>query len=159
LRPKSIDLEPHGSNQSYFRDRNTNLVWHAARTRVLYADTDCSGAVYHSNHLKYFELGRADLMRGAGHPYRQVEAEGYVYPIIRCGVNYYQTLNYDDPLVILTRPGRMERVRVSFDYVILKEGQNAPSADGFTTHCALNARKTPVAVDERTRRIWSEFPR
>ena len=127
MRPKPIKLLPLNdlavSGQTVFwRDENTGLVWHKTESRVLYADTDCSGAVYHSNHLRYFELGRASLMRDVDHPYIDVERAGYVYPVIRTGLNYYQTLTYDDAMWILTRPGQVERVRIRFDYAILKTG-------------------------------------
>ena len=163
MRPKPINLhplnDPTPSQQPIFwRDEKTGLVWHKSECRVLYADTDCSGAVYHSNHLRYFELGRATLMRDVNHPYIDVERAGYVYPVIRTGLNYYQTLTYDDAMWILTRPGLVERVRIRFDYAILKNGSPAVVADGFTVHCALNSRRVPVAVDPVTLETWKNFP-
>ena len=53
--------------------------------RTLYADTDRSTVVYHANYLRYFEFGRASLMRDAAYPYREIEESGYVYPIIDLG--------------------------------------------------------------------------
>ena len=31
--------------------------------RVIYADTDAIGIVYHTNYLKWFEIGRTEFMR------------------------------------------------------------------------------------------------
>jgi acyl-CoA thioester hydrolase len=56
-----------------------------AAPRTLYADTDRSQVVYHANYLRYFEFGRASLMRDAAYPYREIEESGYVYPIISTG--------------------------------------------------------------------------
>ena len=33
---------------------------------VIYADTDQMGVVYHSNYLRYFEIGRTELLRELG---------------------------------------------------------------------------------------------
>ncbi len=159
VRPKPVELVETGSDPNFVKDLGTGLTWHRTSGRVLYADTDCSGAVYHSNHLRYFEMGRAALMRDARHPYREVEEAGYVYPVIKTGVNYYQFLTYDDLIWILTRPAHLERVRVRFDYVILKDGNPRIIADGFTQHCALNSKRIPVALDPATKEIWRNFPK
>ena len=34
-----------------------------AQTRVLMADTDAMGMVYHATYLRWFEVGRAELIR------------------------------------------------------------------------------------------------
>jgi hypothetical protein len=40
----------------------------AGRLRVLYADTDAGGVVYHGSYLRFFEAGRTEAMRSAGVP-------------------------------------------------------------------------------------------
>jgi acyl-CoA thioester hydrolase len=159
MKPQPLALAPLENDRRFFRDENTGLIWHATNARVLYAETDRSGAVYHANHLRYFELGRATLMRDLGHPYSAVEESGFSYPIIGTGLNYYQFLNYDQAFTILTRPGRLERVRIAFDYIIVRQGEERPVADGFTLHCALNHRCVPVAIDPMTLATWNMFPR
>jgi hypothetical protein len=44
----------------------------AARLRVLYADTDAGGVVYHGSYLRFFEAGRTEAMRSAGVPWRDL---------------------------------------------------------------------------------------
>ena len=158
MRPKPFKLARLEKAGPFLRDEVSGLVWHEAFDRVLYADTDCSGAVYHSNYLRYFELGRTSLMRDLGIPYRGIEDAGYIYPVVNTAVNYHEMLTYDDDIVILTRPGRLERVKAAFDYVIMKKGSPRIVADGFTIHCALNSRRQPVPVDEATLEIWKKFP-
>jgi len=62
MRPKPFVPELH-DRPSYVRDQKTDLVWHRCELRTLYVDTDRSQVVYHANYLRYFELGRASLMR------------------------------------------------------------------------------------------------
>ena len=90
MRPKPPIFKVLSGNEQYARDQVSKLIWHRCRHRVLYADTDRSQLVYHSNYLIYFELGRSSLMRDAAYPYRLIEENGYVYPIIQIGVNYYK---------------------------------------------------------------------
>ena len=146
-------------DEPYVRDKTTGFVWHRCRTRVLYIDTDRSQIVYHSNYLRYFELGRASLMRDAAYTYREIEEDGYVYPIIEIGVKYYMPLHYDESIWIHTRPSEIERVRLRFDYVITPEATNEIICKGFTRHCAVNSKGTPVAVDDKTVYLWNIFPK
>lgn len=159
MRPKPLQLEPLPGHANFYRDQRGGLVWHRCAKRVLYAETDCSGVVYHSNFLVYFEEGRASLMRELGHPYAQVEKGGFVYPIVSTALNYYQSLQYDDLAHVYTRLADLEPVRVRFEYLITKEDAPVIVCDGFTLHCALNQRRMPTSVDELTRAAFAAFPR
>jgi acyl-CoA thioester hydrolase len=159
LKPKPFKPESFNSDERYVRDQTTGLVWHRCQNRTLYADTDRSSVVYHSNYLRYFEFGRATLMRDAAYPYREVEEDGYVYPIIETGIQFYQPLYYDDPMWIHTRPAELERVRLRFDYVITHAETQQLICKGFTRHCALNAAGRPVSVDPKSVHLWKNFPK
>jgi len=90
MKPKPFVPETNKDNEKFVRDRTTGLVWHRATYRTLYADTDRSQVVYHSNYLRYFEFGRTSLMRDAAYPYKEIEESGYVYPIYDLGLSFYQ---------------------------------------------------------------------
>lgn len=147
-----------GEDTLYVRDRQTGLCWHRCMNRILYADTDRSAVVYHANYLRYFEFGRASLMRDAAYPYKEIEDSGYVYPIIDLGIQFYEPLYYDDPMHIHTRPVDLERVKLRFDYVITHAESGALVCKGFTKHCALSASGKPTAVDLKTVQLWRSFP-
>lgn len=159
MKPKPFDPEPHNNDNRYFIDKTTGLVWHRCDYRTLYADTDRSEVVYHANYLRYFEHGRASLMRDVAYPYKEIEAQGVVYPIINLGINFFKALYYDDPMYVYTRPAELERVKLRFDYTICHAGTGELICRGFTQHCALNLRGIPVAVDEKTVELWKNFPR
>lgn len=137
---------------------NSGKVWHRSELRTLYVDTDRSQAVYHANYLKYFEFGRASLMREAEYPYKQIEESGYVYPIIKTELNYYSPLFYDDLIYIHTRPAKIEMVKVQFDYLITKAENGEISCTGMTRHCAVNGNGLPVKIDQKTINLWDGFP-
>jgi acyl-CoA thioester hydrolase len=159
LRPKPFVPEILDGDEHFVRNKTDGLVWHQCKQRTLYADTDRSKFVYHANHLRYFEFGRASLMRDAAYPYREVEENGYLYPVIQIGVTYYSSLHYDDVICIHTRPALLERVRLRFDYVISHDLTHKIVCEGFTRHCAVNASGIPVEVDEKTARLWEIFPK
>ena len=152
--PEILNGDPH-----YVRDRSGGQVWHRCETRVLYADTDRSQVVYHGNYLRYIEFGRASLMRDAGYPYKEVEENGYVYPIFETGLKYFSPLRYDDPIWVNTRPADLERVRLRFDYIITHQETGVLICSGSTRHCATNTAGVPVGIDDQTLHLWKTFPR
>ncbi|HIP40460.1 MAG TPA: YbgC/FadM family acyl-CoA thioesterase [Desulfocapsa sulfexigens] len=158
MRPKPFIPEFLPDHPSHVRDKNSGLTWHRSEMRTLYVDTDRSQVVYHANYLRYFEFGRAELMRGANYPYKQIEESGYVYPIIQTGLSYFTPLFYDDLMHIHTRPAEIELVKLQFDYLITRADDGEIICTGFTKHCAVNSDGIPVQIDEKTIKLWDSFP-
>ncbi|MDP2854994.1 MAG: thioesterase family protein [Smithellaceae bacterium] len=158
MKPKPFVTETYKNNEKYVRDQTTGLIWHRTNYRTLYADTDRSQVVYHSNYLRYFEFGRTSLMRDVAYSYKEIEESGYVYPIIDLGITFYQSLYYDDVMYIHTRPVNLERVRLQFDYVVTHAEKGYMVCTGYTKHCAANSDGKPVAVDPKTVQLWQTFP-
>ncbi|MBT8341369.1 MAG: acyl-CoA thioesterase [Desulfatitalea sp.] len=159
MRPKPFTPEALNNDCPYVRDRIGGQIWHRCHLRTLYVDTDRSQVVYHANYLRYFEFGRASLMRHAAYPYREIEESGFYYPIISTGLDYFRPLHYDDAMAIHTRPAEIERVKLRFDYVITHEESGDMVCRGFTRHCAVNAKGVPVGIDEKTIQLWEIFPK
>ena len=158
MRPKPFKPEARENDPRYVRDQVSGLVWHRCTNRTLYADTDRSSVVYHANYLRYFEFGRASLMRDAAYPYKEIEDSGYVYPIIDLGIQFFEPLHYDDAMWVHTRPAELERVKLRFDYLITSVETGTLICKGYTKHCALNQSGKPVAVDPKTVHLWKTFP-
>lgn len=159
MRPKPFHPEIYNGDPRFVKNRHDGCIWHRCENRTLYADTDRSAVVYHANYLRYFEFGRASLMRDLAYPYVDIEASGYVYPIIELGIKYHSPLYYDDAMWVHTRPGNLAKVKLSFDYVIIHGQTGEIVCTGFTEHCALNSAGRPVGIDEKTQKLWEIFPK
>ena len=61
---------------------------HALRQRVIYADTDQMGFVYHGTYTRFLEAARVELMRSLGHTYAEAEAQGYGMPLTDLAISY-----------------------------------------------------------------------
>lgn len=70
--------------------------------RVRYADTDQMGFVYNGKFFEYFEVGRTEIMRKIGFPYKDVEAKGYYMPVREVKITYKNAALYDEELEIET---------------------------------------------------------
>ena len=158
MRAPDFKATPLASDSRFVRDGIGGLVWHRVEHRVLFADTDRTGVVYHANYFRFFELGRSTLLRDSGFPLRQMEAEGYVYPIFQVGLDFFRPMDYDDPIWVHTRFRDVHGVRVDFDYLITHAETGMVLCKGFTRHCATNRKGRPVAVDPVTVGIFQRFP-
>lgn len=118
------------------------------RVRVIYADTDAMGIVYYANYLKWFEIGRNELMRDMGIAYDDLEKSGYSLPVIELGCEYLYPARYDELLVIETVMTTLRRASIRFDYVIYSDKKERILAEGFTRHPFLNSKGKIVRVPQ-----------
>ncbi len=72
------------------------------QVRVRYAETDQMNVVYHGNYAQYFEVARVEGIRSLGLSYREIEARGYLMPLVELHVRYLRPAQYDDLLTIKT---------------------------------------------------------
>jgi acyl-CoA thioester hydrolase len=117
-----------------------------ATVRVRYADTDQMGVVYHSNYLRYFEIGRAEWIRGRGLSYRQMEAEGFLLPVVEVFARYRAPARYDDLIEIRAAPADVRRASLRFAYQLVRApGQAEPAllVEGYTLHACVGADGRP----------------
>lgn len=118
------------------------MIVSRSQIRVRYAETDMMGVVYHSNYLPWFEVGRTQLLRDHGLVYRDLEALGYLLPVIEVGVKYLRPALYDDELTVITTLAEKPLLRIRLDYEV-KRGDEL-LVTGFTVHSFINKKGEPV---------------
>jgi acyl-CoA thioester hydrolase len=123
--------------------------------RVRYAETDRMGVVYYSNYLVWFEVGRTEWLRQTGGSYREMEIGGVSLPVIEAHCEYRQPARYDDEIEIVTRATLLTPVRIRFDYDLVRRGDQALAAVGYTVHAALDRNGRPCRLPEGVRRLLS----
>lgn len=120
------------------------MISHQARCRVIYGDTDTMGVAYHANYFRWFEMGRTELFRSLGMPYSQIEAQGFMLPVLECQCKYVAPVRYDDPLIIETSLGAL-RAGIQFDYTLYVDASDdKPRATGYTRHAFVDAKNRVV---------------
>lgn len=125
----------------------------SSKIRVRYAETDQMGVAYHGNYFAWFEVGRTDLLRGLGCTYRDLEAQDLRLPVIETRVRFARPARYDDELEIRTRLVEMTGVRLTFEYQVVRLGDQAPLAEGTTSHAAVDGSGRPRRLPEELRRV------
>jgi acyl-CoA thioester hydrolase len=123
--------------------------------RVRYADTDKMGVAYYANYLVWFEVGRTEWIRASGSSYRDIEAAGFLLPVIEALCQYRQPLRYDDELEIRTRGRLVTPVRVEFHYEIVRRADLAVAAVGHTTHASTDVEGRPRRLSAPLRSLFT----
>jgi acyl-CoA thioester hydrolase len=112
------------------------------KIRVIYADTDAMGIVYHTNYIRWFEIGRNELFRDMRILYPEIEAAGYNLPLTQVYCHYLLPAHYDAVVLGDTKIEYLKWVSIKFTYEIWDEQRQHVLAEGYTIHaCTDNAGK------------------
>ena len=116
------------------------------KVRVIYADTDAMGIVYHTNYIKWFEIGRTELLRTMGLVYAQIESQGYNLPLTEAYCHYLLPARYDQILVVETDLEYLKRASMKFNYVIWDDNLEKTFVEGYTIHACTNNQGKIVRI-------------
>ena len=108
--------------------------------RVIYGDTDQMGVAYYGNYLRWFEIGRTELLRQANFPYKSIEAQGLHFPVTEVSCRYFKPARYDDQLLIETTLSELGRASLIFHYKIYRQDGREPIAEGSTKHACVDEK-------------------
>ena len=118
---------------------------HRFELRVRYGDTDPMGWAYYATYLRWFEIGRAEMLRALGTSYREVEERvGVRLPVREAGCRYLRGARYDDLLAIETGVLERSAATVRFGYRVRRAADGELLATGFTDHFFMNPAGRPV---------------
>jgi acyl-CoA thioester hydrolase len=70
------------------------------KIRAIYGDTDAMGIVYHTNYIRWFEIGRNELFRDIRILYAEIEAAGFNLPLTQVHCHYLIPARFDDMVLI-----------------------------------------------------------
>ena len=96
---------------------------HQTEIRVRYQETDAQGRVHHANYVKYFEIGRVEMLRASGISYRQLEKSGIILVVVDLKCNFITGAQYDDLLLLTTKIKRSRGVRIQHTYDLKLDGE------------------------------------
>ena len=98
---------------------------------------------HHANYVVWFEIGRTDLCREAGFPYREIEERGLILVVTEIVCRYRAPYRYDDEVVIRTSIAEAGSRMIRFAYELRDATGERLHATGTSSH---------VWVDRETRR-------
>lgn len=118
------------------------------------------GIVHHSNHARYLERGRIELLRLVGLDYTGFIRQGLHVPVTDLSISYKKPLSFDEVLMIETAISAVSKTRLSFAYRIFTGADLAPAVVSTeavaghpavvaeTHHCCVNESGRPVKMND-----------
>ena len=98
--------------------------------RVYYEDTDAAGIVYYANYLKFIERARTEMMRAAGIDHSAMrEADGVLFIVRRCTLDYRRPARLDDMLEIHTRIRALKGASLEAEQTVRRDGETLVHAE------------------------------
>ena len=98
------------------------MLEHQCEIRVRYQETDAMGVVYHGNYFIWFEIARISMLDALGMPYRQLEAEGYLLPVLEIHAKFQKPCYFDDRVQVTCRIIEPPRLKIRIEYEVNKGG-------------------------------------
>ncbi|RME52365.1 MAG: acyl-CoA thioesterase [Deltaproteobacteria bacterium] len=108
--------------------------------RVIFGDTDAMGIAYYANYLKWFEIGRTDLLQALDRPYTAYIAEDRHLPVTECFCRYRAPARYNDLLEIESMLTKISRATLTVSYLIRNHESGQLLAQGYTTHALVDGK-------------------
>lgn len=104
------------------------------------------GIVYYANYLRWFEVGRTELMRSLGLAYKNMEDQGTFLPVSEVFCKYHSSARYDDVLIVETSVEFLRRASIQFVYRILRKADGTQLVTGSTLHAFVDHEGRIVKV-------------
>ncbi|MEX3966760.1 acyl-CoA thioesterase [Paraburkholderia sp. EG287A] len=132
----------------------------SANVEVPFHDVDAMNVCWHGHYLKYFEFGRAALLRKFDYDYREMQASGYVWPVVEAHLKYVRPAIYGQQLEVCADLIEYEN-RLKISYEIYDRDSRTRLTKGYTIQVAVNAATqelqfvSPPVVLEKLERAWA----
>jgi acyl-CoA thioester hydrolase len=119
------------------------------------------GIVHHGTYISYFEVGRVEYMRRRGLDYHSWTELGIHLPVVEAYVRYRRTARFDELLCIETRLTELARVKIRFDYRLLREPEGTQEippedqivAEGHTLLACVDQHHIPRRIPAEAEKV------
>ena len=108
---------------------------------VNFYDTDAMAVVHHSNYIRWFEIGRVEYLRSICITLNQLMDDGFVFPITEVRAKYVSPGRFDDVVLIETTATALTKVKMAFDYRILRKSNGELMVTGHSQN-VFTSRET-----------------
>lgn len=105
---------------------------------VPFHDVDAMNVAWHGHYVKYFEIARCALLRQFNYDYPQMQASGYLWPVVECHLKYIKPALYGQKLLVTATLQEYEN-RLKIAYEIRDAASDERLTKGYTTQLAIEA--------------------
>ena len=114
--------------------------------KVNYYETDGMKVVHHSNYIRFLEEARIYYMDKMNLPYRKMEEEHIMIPVLGVNCEYKHPAKFDDILEIEVKIKEYTGVKLIMEYIITNKTTKLICLTGETKHCFTDENMKPVSL-------------
>ena len=129
---------------------------HIYERKANYYETDQMGIVHHSNYIRWFEEARIDMMDHLGIPYKAMEENGVIIPVLSVSCTYKHPIRFGETIVLELAIKNYNGVRFEMAYTGRCKETGLLSCTGTTQHCFTTPELKPMRLKQKLP-AWHEI--
>lgn len=123
---------------------------HIQEVRVLYADTDSYGVVWHGAYTKWFEAARVELVEKLGLELEELEKNNILFPVVELNIRYKSSAKMNERIIIKTHITELKPTSITFEHNVYEKETN---------QIRVTAHSTIVVIDSTTGKMFRRMPK
>lgn len=124
--------------------------------KINYYETDRMGITHHSNYIRFAEEARINALDKVGLPYKTIEEEKILIPVLGVNCKYKHSTTFDDVIVIDFKIKENNGIRMIFEYTMTKKDSGDLVSIVETEHCFTDENLRPINI-KKVKPEWMEI--
>ncbi len=124
---------------------------------INYYELDGMNVVHHSNYIRYMEEARIYLLDKIGLPYKKIEDNGIMIPVLEVDYKYKYPAKFGDIIVVKVDISEFDGIKLKMKYEIINKETEKLLGTGETKHCFTNSNMRPVSLKKVNKEFFDIF--
>lgn len=112
---------------------------------VPFHDVDMMAVAWHGHYLRYIELARCALLDRIDYNYPQMEASGYLWPVIDVRMKYIAPLHFGQTVRVRATLVEYQH-RLKIDYLLYDPQSGKRTSKGYTVQVAVSKQSGEMCL-------------
>ena len=122
---------------------------------VQYYETDKMAIVHHSNYIRWCEEARVDFLTQANYPFKRIEDEGIMIPVLSVSCTYRKSMIFGDTFIVKIKPTFFNGIKFSMEYEVRKKGSEDIYITGDSSHCFVDNDMKPILLRKNNPEMYN----
>ncbi|WP_340679974.1 acyl-CoA thioesterase [Paraglaciecola sp.] len=117
--------------------KSNALLTATTEMEIQFFDVDSMRVVWHGNYVKYLEVARCELLKLFDYNYLQMEASGYIWPIVDMRLKYVASAKLSEWIIVEASLVEYQ-TRMKIDYIIKDKASGRVLTKASTIQVAVD---------------------
>ena len=109
-------------------------------------DIDPMGVVWHGNYMRYLEQARCALLDQIGYNYQEMQASGYIWPIVDMRIKYVRPVRFSQQIAVTATIVESAN-RLKIEYVITDKASGEVLTKAYTIQVAIDSTTNEMCLE------------